>query len=95
MTYEESSALMMDMTFRGRVKVACLKYADSILIEDSSVPAQNARLRWAVSCEQAPDNIAGQIQAPVVMDPAVQAAGKDVTDIALQASVEATVNKLL
>ena len=95
MTYEESSALMMDMTFRGRVKVACLKYADSILIEDSSVPAHNARLRWAVGCEQAPDNVAGQIQAPVVMDPAVQAAGKDVTDIALQASVEATVNKLL
>jgi hypothetical protein len=33
------------------------------------------------------------VQPPVVMDSAVQAAGPDITDDALQGSVEAVVNK--
>jgi hypothetical protein len=44
---------------------------------------------------QNPDAIAGQIQPPTVMDPAVQTAGSAVTDIALQAAVEGVVNKIL
>jgi hypothetical protein len=95
MTYTESAALMSDMTFRGRVKVAVLKYADSIMIEASSVPAHNTREKWAVLAMQNPDAIAGQIQPPTVMDPAVQTAGSAVTDIALQAAVEGVVNKIL
>lgn len=95
MTYEESSALMSDNAFRGRVKVAALKYADSIMNEANTVPAHNTRLRWAVNTDQQPDVVAMQLQPPVVMDPAVQAAGADITDEALQGSVETIVNKLL
>jgi hypothetical protein len=95
MTYDESAALMTDMEFRGRVKVSALKYADSITIEANTVPAHNTRLRWAQSTMQQPDMTAGQLQPPVVMDSAVQLAGKDISDTALQGSVEAVVNKLL
>jgi hypothetical protein len=95
MTYEESAALMTDMAFRGRVKVAVLKFADSIMIEASSVPAHNTRERWATTALQNPDAIAGQIQPPTIMDPAVQQDGADITDLALQAAVEGTVNKIL
>jgi hypothetical protein len=95
MTYEESSALMENQAFRGRVKVAVLKYADSIMIEASSVPAHNTRQKWAVNTMQSPEMVAMQVQPPTVMDPAVQAAGAAIEDIALQGAVEAVVNKLL
>jgi len=94
-TYEESAALMTDMEFRGRVKVSALKYADSIMIEASSVPAHNTRVRWAQNTMQNPEMAAQQIQPPVVMDSAVQTAGAAISDAALQGSVEATVNKML
>lgn len=92
MTYEESAALMGDQAFRGRVKVAVLKYAGSIMIEATSTPAHNTRVRWAVQAQQQPDMVAMQVQNPVVMDPAVQTAGAEITDAALQTSVEAVVN---
>jgi len=86
---------MTDMEFRGRVKVSALKYADSIMIEASSVPAHNTRVRWAQNTMQNPEMAAQQIQPPVVMDSAVQTAGAAISDAALQGSVEATVNKML
>ncbi len=86
---------MNDTTFRGRIKVAALKYADSIMNEAETTPAHNTRLRWATSCVQQPDSTAMQLQPPVVMDAAVQAAGPSIEDDALQGSVEAVVNKLL
>jgi hypothetical protein len=95
MTYQESAELSTSPDFRGRVKIACLKYADSIMIEPSSTSAHNARVRWATSAMTQPEMIAMQIQPPTVMDPAVQAAGAAIEDIALQGSVEAVVNKLL
>jgi hypothetical protein len=95
LTKSESAALMNDMEFRGRVKVSALQYADSIMIEASTVAAHNTRLRWASNTFQQPDMVAGQLQSPVVMDPAVQAAGAEITDAALQASVETVVNKML
>ena len=95
MTYEESAALSTDITFRGRVKISCLKFADSIMIEANTVPAHNTRVRWASNTVQQPDIVAGQIQSAVVIDPAVQSAGAEITDTALQGSVEATVNKML
>jgi hypothetical protein len=95
MTYTESAALMTDQTFRGRVKVAALKYADSIMNEANTVPAHNTRLRWATQCEQQPDMTAANLQPPVVMDPAVQQAGDAITDVALQGSVETVINKLM
>jgi len=95
LTYEESAALMQDPTFRGRVKVSALKYADSIMIEASNVPAHNTREKWALFTMQNPEVVAGQLQPPVVMDAAVQADGAEIADAALQASVETVVNKMM
>jgi len=95
MTYEESATLMNDVTFRGRVKVAALTFATSIMNEEPTVTAHNARLRWAQMTYNQPDAVAQQIQPPTVMDPAVQTNGSAITDAALQASVEAVVNKLI
>ena len=95
MTYAESNALMSDMEFKGRVKVACLKYADSIMNEAVSVAGHNTRVRWAQETMQQPDMVAGKVQPPTVMDGAVQAAGAEIADAALQGSVEAVVNKML
>ena len=95
MDYEQSAALMNEPTFVNRVKVACLKYADFILNEATSVPAHNARLRWAQSATTSPDSIAQQLAPPVVMDVKVQEQGSAITDADLQSSVETTVNRLL
>jgi hypothetical protein len=95
MTYDESAALMTDIEFRGRVKVACLKFADSILNEATGTPAHNTRVKWAQQTTVAPDLVASQVQPPVVMDSAVQTAGSAITDAALQGSVEAVVQKML
>jgi hypothetical protein len=95
MTYTESAALMTDADFRGRVKVACLTLANSIMIEAATVPSHNARLRWASQCFQMPDQVAAQVQPPTVMDPGVQAAGAAIADAGLQAAVEATINKIM
>jgi hypothetical protein len=95
MTYTESSALMQDIEFRGRVKVACLKFADSIMIEASNVPAHNSRYKWAQQTFQQPDLVAMQVQPPTVMDGAVQLAGAAITDAALQGAVETVVGKMI
>lgn len=95
MTYQESAALMLDQTFRGRVKVAAIKFADSILNESVSVTGHVARVRWAQQTFAAPDVTAGTLQPPAVMDAAVQSAGANITDPALQSAVEAVVNKMI
>lgn len=86
---------MNDLTFRGRVKVSALKYADYILNEAATVPGHSSRYRWAQTTFQQPDMQAQQIQPPVVMDSAVQAAGAAITDTALQTAVEGVVNKMI
>jgi hypothetical protein len=95
MTYEESAALMTDLTFKGRVKVACLKYSNSIVDEPSNSPSHNTKYRWAMNCMQNPDQVAMQVQPPTVMDAAVQEFGAEITDTALQGSVETVVGKML
>lgn len=101
MTYEESAALMSDIPFRGRVKVAGLKYATYIQNEDVATAAHSARYRWAQQMATQPDLSAQTIQPMVVMDDGVQTAGVDntgksnVTDAALQTAVEAVVNKFI
>lgn len=101
LTYQESATLMGDFDFRGRIKVACLKFADSIIGELPSTPAHNSRYKWAQQAMQAPEATAQQVQPPTVMDSAVQTAGVDangkslITDAALQGSVEAVVGKTL
>jgi len=94
-TYQESADLMTDATFRGRVKVSVLKFADSILNEEPSVVAHNTRMKWANQAMQNPDMTAMSIQQPTVMDAAVQSAGAQITDNALQSAVEATILKQL
>jgi hypothetical protein len=46
MNYQDSSALMTDMAFRGRVKVACLHWAAYVMGEPSATPAHNAWYRY-------------------------------------------------
>jgi hypothetical protein len=84
---------MTDMEMRNRIKVAALKYADVILNRPLDTAGINGQRAWAKNCQQQPDMTAQQLQPAVVMDGAVQTAGKDVTDEALQAAVETTVNR--
>lgn len=95
MTYEESHTLMTDAAFRGRVKVAALKYADSIMNEAGQIPAHNTRMKWAKETMTQPDQAAFSLTPPTVMDSAVQSAGATVDDPTLQGAVEAVVNKLM
>jgi len=93
--YTQSAALMADPAFRDRVKVACLKYAAYISDEAANTPAHQTRIKWAQGAMSAPDAAAQSIVQPVVMDGQVQADGADITDAALQVSVESTINKLM
>ena len=95
MTYEESAALMVDMDFRGRIKVACLTFATYIGGEDPATPAHSTRTKWAQNAMINPDVAAASVQPPTVMDAKVQAAGAAITDADLQSAVETTINKLL
>ena len=95
LSYDQSAQLTTDMTFQGRVKIACLKFADSIMDESPSVTAHNVRMKWAAMCFQQPDLVARQIQPPTVMDPAVQTAGSAIDDPSLQGAVEGVINKMM
>lgn len=95
LTYEQSAQLMTDLQFRGRCKVACLKFADAIMHENAATAGHNTRTKWAQQTLQQPDQVAGQVQPPTVMDPAVQESGATVTDNALQGAVEAVVQKMM
>ena len=95
MTYKEQNALMTDMDFQGRIKVAALKFATSILDENGNIPAHNSRMRWATNAAQNPQMVAQTLQPNVVMDAKVQEQGANITDVDLQGAVEATANKLL
>lgn len=94
LSYQESSDLMRDGVFQGRIKVGALTYSQYILNEAPGTQGHTSRYRWAQSAAQAPDSMAQQLQPLVVMDGAVQSAGADVTDAALQSAVEGVVNKL-
>lgn len=95
LTYEQSSELMNDMVFRGRVKVGCITYARYITDEPANTPAHSTRIRWAQQTMSMPDASAGQVTPTVVMDSAVQDVGAAITDEALQSAVENSVNKML
>jgi hypothetical protein len=95
MTYVESAGLMNDLEFRGRIKVACLKFGTYIIDEPTSIPAHSTRVRWAQNTAINPDQAAMQIQPMVVMDPQVQAEGPAISDAELQTAVESTVNRII
>jgi len=87
---------MVDIPFRNRVKVACLKYAAYINDQPSTAfDARNAFLRWANGCYLNPDQTALTVQPPTVMDTAVQSEGAGISDAGLQTAVETTVKKLI
>jgi hypothetical protein len=67
--YAGSSDLMGDVEFRGRVKVACLKYATYITAEPANVPAHATRIKWSQQALVSPDAAAAQVVPVVVMDP--------------------------
>jgi|SRR5215471_2228822 len=95
LTYDESAQLANDTTFRGRVKMACLHFAQYISGEAPNVPAHNTRFRWAQQTYQAPDQMAGQIISAVVMDAQVVADGSAITDANLQTAVEMAIQNFL
>jgi hypothetical protein len=95
LTYEQSSALMRDGAFVGRIKVACIKFAAYIYDEASSTSGHASRVRWMQYCLANPDTVATGIAPVVAMDPAVIADGATVTDAALQSAVEIAINKTL
>jgi hypothetical protein len=95
MTYAESAELMQDPIFRGRIKVASLKYADNLLTSPPTGPGSNALIGWAKQTFTSPDQAAMLIQPAVVMDPAVQTNGSGILDPNLQAAAEAVVKKML
>ena len=95
LTYAESAALMADLAFRDRIKVACLTYATYIVGEAATVPAHNTRMKWAQNTLVGPDGSAMTVQPTVVMDPAVQDQGSAIDDAGLQSAVENAVNKLI
>jgi hypothetical protein len=95
LAYTDSAGLMQDIEFQGRVKVACLTFANNILGEDPATAAHNTRLKWAQQCMLNPQQAAQQCQHNVVMQPQVQAVGKDVTDADLQIATETALAQML
>ena len=92
---------MTNPTFRGRIKVAALKFSSYIFDEATSTPAHSSRVRWATTTATQPDQSAAQLQPMVTMDGAVQTAGVDekgnslIDDPGLQTAVESVVNKII
>jgi hypothetical protein len=95
LTYDNSAQLMKDPTFTGRIKVACLKYADYIWAESAAVQGHSSRIRWAQQTFANADASAGQATPATVMDPAVQSLGSTIDDAGLQSAVENVVNRLI
>lgn len=95
LTYADSAALMTDLDFRGRIKVAALHFASYITGEDPGTAAHNTRFKWAQQTLSAPDMVAVQVQPVVVGDPNVQAQGSSIPDDQLQSAVETAIQKLL
>ena|SRR5258708_268086 len=91
--YAGSAALMKTATFVDRVKVACIKFANSILNESYATPGHTARERWALQTRANADGAAQTVAVPTVMDPQVQIDGATITDANLQAAVEVAVEK--
>lgn len=95
MTYEETFALTKDLAFRGRVSVACTKFASYIADEQPNVPAHPTRYKWSMTTLINPEGATAQVIPTVVWDASVQASGAAVTDAELQGAVETAVQKLI
>ena len=95
LTFEESSQLMNNVAFRGRVKVACLGLARNWIAQPTPGQGMNARIRWAQACVQNPEMTAQNTTPTTVMQDAVQSQGADVDDSTLAFSVGQAVDSML
>lgn len=84
LTYTESAALMKDVAFVDRMKVACVKFANFILINPQSPEAA----AWAKLVLNQPDKVASVVAVPAVLDVQVQADGAEISDANLQSAAE-------
>lgn len=88
LSYQQSSDLMKDPVFIGRVKIACMHYAK-----------YRGKGAWATLVTQSPDVAAANILPVIIMDDNIQNSsvgdGSDVPDATLQGVVETAVNNLL
>ena len=94
MTLEESAALMNDATFRGRVKVAALNYAQYLSLQ-ASTASSNAKMTFMQQTMRAPDAMAQTLTPPTVLNPNVQQDGPTVSDASLQAAVQTTADMMM
>lgn len=87
--YAQSAALMKNPAFVDRVKVACVKFANFILID----PATPEAAAWAKLTLRSPDTVAQTVAVPAVLDPQVQQDGEAIADNGLQGAVEPAATK--
>jgi len=108
MTSEESAYLMTELTFKGRVRVYLITYANTILNEPTTTSRHKSGVDWSEETIRNSDQRAFTYQPAVVMDPGIQQAGliddpndtntpprkiSAATDLQLEAAVQAVVNK--
>ena len=88
LSYQQSSDLMKNTDFIGRIKVACMHYSK-----------YRGKGAWATLVVQSPDVAAANILPIVIMDDSIQNSsagdGSDVPDATLQTAVETAVNNML
>jgi hypothetical protein len=92
--YTQTFELLKDVTFVGRVQIACMHFADYIEGEVDTTPAHNTRLRWAQATFADAAGQAQQLMPLVVIDTQVQTDGATISDANLQTVVETAANKL-
>ena len=92
MTLEEQASLMNDQTFRGRVKVAALLYAQYLTLHPGN---SNSMSNWVFATLKSPDSAAAMLVPSVVINPNVQAAGALTSDDELKAAVQTAANAMM
>jgi len=92
MTLEESANLINDPSFRGRVKVAALIYAQYLSLQPNN---SSSTSNWIFQTLRAPDQVALTLTPSVVINPNVQIAGANVADPDLQAAVQSVATSLM
>lgn len=83
LSLEQSSQLMNNPAFRGRVKIAAMKFA--LLILQGAGQSQ-ARLKWAQNTIGNPELSGANAMGVVTVQSQVQTAGSEITDEQLDAA---------
>lgn len=102
--YKQSAQLRTNLIFQGRIASAALKWADSVLSNNSTdltAPQKRDEINYAEDVFVNPNARAQQLQPVVTSDPAIQngdlASDGDstVTDAVLQGATEAAIRKVI